>query len=193
MTRNRFWKLLLLAQGSLLVSAGASAEIVELDFNVSYGAVEADGGAPWITATIADGADAPGVPLGSVLLTISASAGLGEADVTQLYFNFLPGDPDNLTFDADHVSADVSAVDNFTVLQEAADSYRAGGDGYFDFRIDLPTENTGGDRLTAGESISFVISYSQALSPQDFFDLSLAGTGEDNAGPFYAAAHIQST
>jgi len=190
MTRNRFWKLLMIASSSMLVSAGASADMVTLNFNYSFGDTPASGGDPWwVQATIKNGADAMDVAPGNVLLTITASAGLGAADITQLYFNF-DGLPNTLSFNP----IDVSAVSGYVISNATADSYHADGDGYYDFLIDLPTANTpAGARFSAGESISFVVSGAGALSPNDFYLLSAPGDGEGNPGPFYAAAHIQST
>lgn len=185
MRRNGFWTLAL----ALLFSAGARADMVTLEFNVSFGDTPADGGAPWVVATLASGADAPDVVPGNVLLTVTASPLLGEADVTALYFNF-SGAPDSLTF----VPVNTAAVSGYTILQEAQNAYRADGDGKYDIRIDLPTANTpAGARLSAGESISFVIRGAGTLAASDFFLLSAPGPGEGNPGPFFAAAHIQST
>ena len=191
MIRNAIGKFLLLAHGLLFLTAAARADMITLDFTVSYGETPADGGAPWVTATIANGIDSTVVlGTGEVLLTITASSELNEADITQLYFNFAPGDPENLTFVVDQ-DGDVGS---YTILHAAADAYKAGGDGFFDILIDLPSENTDSERLNAGESISFIVSYSGGdLTPENFYALSFDDGGEESPGPFLAAAHIQST
>lgn len=184
MTRRGFWKRALLAHGVLLLSGGASADMVTLEFSVSFGETPADGPSPWLTAVFDD----EGSP-GSVNLSITAAPTLGDADVTELYFNLDPTsgiDPGDLVF----TEVDTAAV-GAVVIQAGTDAYQAGGDGSYDIWFDIPT----GDealRLNAGETIEFTITAAD-LTAMDFYDLSAPGEGEGNPGPFLAAAHIQST
>ena len=184
MTRNWFWKHVFVAQGALLISAGANAAM--MPFTERFGDTPATGLAPWLTATF----DAQPDP-NTVRLTVMASGmgSLGMADITELYFNF-GLDPDDLSFA--RVPLEEAGNVGTILFQAGEDAYRADGDGFFDIFFDLPTSPDDG-RMNAGESIVFDISYTGPISATDFFVLSAPGPGVDNPGPFLAAAHLQST
>ncbi len=163
----------------------ASADAVTLQFTESFGTEPATGSAPWIEATIIQ------VDGDTVRLTVSALASLGEADVTELYFNVGPGiDPTGLSFQSVD-PGDGSNVGTFVPLT-GANAFQAGGDGRYDIWFNLPTADNEQQRLSAGETLIFDISYTSNITPEDFFYLSQPGPG-GNAGPFLAAAHLQST
>jgi len=177
------WILSGIAVAGLAVCATAGA--VTLQFTESFGTEPATGSAPWIEATIIQ------VDGDTVRLTVSALASLGEADVTELYFNVGPGiDPTALDFMSVD-PGDGSNVGTF-IPSTGLNAFQAGGDGRYDIWFNLPTADNEQQRLSAGETLIFDISYTSAITPEDFFHLSQPGPG-GNAGPFLAAAHLQST
>ncbi|MGD8811025.1 MAG: VPLPA-CTERM sorting domain-containing protein [Gammaproteobacteria bacterium] len=176
------------AIAALALSAGAHS--ATLRFTESFGSEPATGTAPWLEATFLQ------VDGDTVRLTVNALESLGEADVTELYFNVGPGiDPSALVFDSVDPTTvdptDTSNVGTFVPLA-GANAYQAGGDGRYDIWLNLPTADNEQQRLSAGETLIFDITYSGGITPDDFFYLSQPGPG-GNPGPFLAAAHLQST
>lgn len=192
MTHRLFGFRSLFISCAMLASSSAFAAVVELDFTLSFGTTPATGPAPWLEAEIDDSMG----EADTVRLTITTLGSLAAADVTELYFNLNPAlDPAFLTFTrVTPVSADLGTI---SVLSQA-NTYRAGGDGYFDIFLNLPTGGNA-QRLNANETLVYDITYTgdlsavgNSLSAASFFFLSDPGPG-NNPGPFLAAAHIQST
>lgn len=153
---------------------------IELDFEFS-GATPPAGAMPWVTASFDDsfgGSD-------TVRLTMSAGNLVGTEFVAQWYFNFHPTlDPNQLTFTV----VDASAVGP-TTIQTGIDAFKADGDGYFDILFDFPPPpGTVAAQFTAGESVVYDLTYSNAISVGSFDFGSAPGGGN---GTYRSAAKIQ--
>ncbi|MDD5140980.1 MAG: hypothetical protein PHY43_12050 [Verrucomicrobiales bacterium] len=135
------------------------------------------GSTPWITANFDDAS-------GGVLLTIAAVGLTGSEFASQIYFNLAPSlDPASLTFNATASSGTFSVP---TIDHASQNSYKADGDGKYDFRFNFGTAN--GTTFGAGDSITYLISGISGLTASNFSFLSAPAGG---SGPFYGAAHIQ--
>ncbi len=170
--------------GGFLTSA-AYAAIITLEYDTSFGAVAPDGAAPWATAIFDDGGTA-----GSVTLTMSVASTVGDADLRSLYFNLDSLlDPTALSFNRTGGTGP-SSLD--TGISTGVDSFKAGGDGFYDILFDFPTSNQGGGskRFNAGEGLTYEISGIGSLTANDFNFLSSPSGG---AGPFRSAGQFLST
>ncbi|MBW2417093.1 MAG: PEP-CTERM sorting domain-containing protein [Deltaproteobacteria bacterium] len=164
-------------------SAGATTVTFELNFEFS-GATAPEGTAPWSTITIDDTADAGGANSVRVSMT---NTNLTDAEyVSELTLNLNPLlDPTDLSFTA----IDTSAVDDNVDFATGVDDFQADGDGKFDVQLVLPPPpGAFAKKFTAGETISFDLTYSSALSATDFDFPSAPGGGQ---GSYNAAAHVQ--
>jgi hypothetical protein len=174
----------LLASILLFSISTAQAGTLTLQYNHSFGSVPADGPAPWLTAVFDDGGSQ-----GTVSLTLSVANTIGAADITDLYYNLDP----NLKFDNLTITRTGGSgpIDNHISVSTGSNSYKAGGDGWYDIHFDLPP-SPGQDaaRFNADETLTFDITGIMTLKASSFDFLSADGGG---AGPFTAAAHVQST
>jgi hypothetical protein len=167
---------------ALWVNAASFAATLVLDFDTSFGSVPADGPTPWLRAIFDDG----GIP-GSVTLTMLVSATVGAADVTQVYFNLDPVfDPVSLNLTRIGGNGPSAAR---TSIGLGSDSFKAGGDGFYDIWFDLPPP---GNRFEAGEALVYNITGIASLTANSFNFFSTPGN-DGNPGPFLAAAHVLST
>src|SRR5262249_9668050 len=91
----------------------------------------------------------------------------------------------NLTFQL--VSASGFTVPTVTLNQNGL---KADGDGRYDIRLDFATGGTANQTFGAGDTLTFRLGFTSALTPSEFQFLSHS---EGGSGPFYAAAHIQNT
>ena len=170
-----------------LFSLQATAATVTFNYDQSFGAVPPDGPAPFATAVFDDGGTA-----GSVTLTMTVSAFVGEADVTGMYFNLASSlDPTSLAFARTGGSGPTEGqTDIFT----GPDAFRADGDGFYDILFDFPPPpgNNNG-RFNAGEDLVYDITGIAALTANDFNVFSTPGPGTGNPGPYLSVARFQST
>ncbi len=135
--RNRIVVSFLILLFSIVFFAGsARAETVRLPLDLQYtddGRDPVSSSLPWITATFEDSAS----DLNTVRLTMTADNLTGSEFISQWYFNFDPVlDASRLSFAA----YDISSVPTFDIsnnIMTGTDSYKAGGDGYFDILIDF--------------------------------------------------------
>jgi len=168
----------------------ANAATLQLDFDLSFGdpldtdSAPPSGGTPWATALFDDGDTA-----GSVTLTISLAASVGDADMTGLYFNLNPAlDPLALNILR---TGGTGPSDATTTLNQAPDAWQADGDGRYDIWFDYPPPpGNQAARFNGGEFITYDITGIATLTAGDFNFL--AAPGGPN-GPFLAAAKIQDT
>jgi len=171
-----------LAGASLLLATAAQAATLQLDFDYDFsdqndlGSELPDGPSPWATAVFDDGGS-----VGTVNLTFSVGGTVGAAEVTGIYLN---SDIGGLSF----TTLDDSAVSS-SVITYSSNAYQAGNDGEFDILIDLPPP--GADRLTAGESISYLIT-GAGITASTFNSLSNP-TLTSETGPFLGAVKFAST
>jgi len=153
----------------------------DLDF-VYSGTPPPSVGAPWARATFDDDIIAD-----EVILTMQAFNLTGNEFISEWYFNFNPDkDINDLTIAGGNFSQ-VTDVD----IAWAEDTYKAGGDGFYDIRFFFPpkTEESTSDRFSAGEMVTVAFSGLTDLVAGDFEFLSNGEHGD--AGPFGSAAHIQ--
>lgn len=171
--------LVLIFVSSMTGQAGAG--ILVQQFDTTFSGTSPAGTSPWMTATFDDSfGDAS-----TVRLTISANNLVGTESATHVYFNFDPTlDPTLLSF---------AAIDNSAAVPNSiltgVNLFQANGDGLYDINFDLPPP-TGSfaSKLTAGESITYDITYTSAISASSFNFLSTTGGGN---GTYKSAAHVQ--
>ena len=175
----------------------AHAAIVTYEYSTvfSHGSVAPHGATPYATAVFDDEDVA-----GSVLLTISVAPTVGTADLARAYFNINPAYtlPSGWGVDRWPVQVgdwtitrtDASGNLAWTAVGLGRDNYRADGDGIYDLLFDFPPPpGNNKHRLSAGESVTYLIEYA-GLTALDFFHLAEVGGPH---GPFYTALHFINT
>ena len=169
---------------ALLAIGSVNATTLTLEFDHSFGSVAASGPTPWLTAVFDDG----GSP-GTVTLSLQVACTLGDADITELYFNLDPLlSPGALLIT--HTGGTGPAAKDIDIYT-GVNAYQADGDGLYDIYIDLPPPpGNQAKRFEAGETLEFSISGIATLTALDFDFLSAPAGG---AGPFTAAARVQQT
>jgi hypothetical protein len=174
-----------------LAARPASAATVTFNLDREFsGATPPAGTSPWVTATVND------LAANTVSLTISTANLTGTEFLDSFYFNT------TLVTDSAFPSFSIaqSAVDSApsaTVFQNTGldfsggSSFKADGDGSFDFKLIFPNSPPG-DRFVSGLSAVFTIS-ATGLDATDFIDLSRPPNSPPNPNKnLYVAAHIQS-
>lgn len=156
------------------------ADTLTLDFDYSFGAVPSDGTSPWLRAVFEDqGA-------GIVRLTLSTPGLQAPEYADTWWFNLGPGiTTDNLVLSP--VSGLAATSINLPGDPGVGSKLKADGDGTFSFRL-----NFAPGTLALGQTSVYNLSVSDysGLTAADFNHYSVPSGG---AGPFRAAAHIQST
>lgn len=168
-----------------LFSAPAKAATVSFDYGISFGAVAPDGPTPYATAVFDDGGSA-----GSVTLTLSLSAFIGQADAKGFYFNLDPLlDPTDLSFS--RTGGDGPVAKDIEV-NTGIDAFQADGDGIYDIWFDLPPPpGNQAKRFNAGEFLEFEITGIASLTVDDFDYLATPGGGA--TPPFLSVVRFVST
>jgi len=84
-----------------------------------------------------------------------------------------------------------TAIGGVLAVTFGSNAFKADGDGLFDILVDFP--QSGSNRLTPGESVTFTLT-ATGLTSDSFLDFSCSAcpTAGDH-GPFRIAAHIQAT
>jgi hypothetical protein len=158
-----------------LLCATAQADSVTFVLDESFGAVPPTG-SPTITFDDENTA-------GSVEVTFDLTDLSGGEKVTSWYFNFAD-DATDLSF-AYGSGPDVSAI-----TTSSSQNLQANGDGLYNILFDWPSANA--DAFHAGDVVVYDIT-GAGIVAVDFDVLGAPGPGQGNAGPFYTAAHVQST
>ncbi len=182
------------------IAGQAKADILEFNFDISFGQTPPDGDpfvTPWLTATFDDSYG----DTNTVRLTMSAPGLTGSESVNDWYFNFdpnltlTPGTPTaqgNLTF-SEVLSSGVDMGKSQTGPYVGRDAFKADGDGWYDFMIDFPPPPGGGQvdpRFEMGDTVIYDITYTSAIDVNSFNFFSTEG---GNQGTYLSAAHIQKT
>jgi hypothetical protein len=121
---------------------------------------------------------------GAVFLEMDISSLLSSEKVSQWYFNFAPGFPPALAFQA--ISGQTAGV----TISQANNGFKADGDGRYDILFDFAAG--GADAFTGGETSKWRVTVVGGgnISEQDFNDYSAPAGGH---GPFISALHLQGT
>ena len=139
------------------------------------------GPTPWVTTVFNDGGTA-----GSVTMTLAATNLTGSEFVGVAMVNLDPSlDPKNLLFSS---PTKVGSFNDPAVLL-GANAFKAGGDGYFDIKLDFATSHGAPMRFTFGDSVTYTITGIPSLTADSFAFLSANGGGR---GAFPVAQHVQS-
>lgn len=156
--------------------------VLTLNLNGEFsGAAPPAGSDPWLTATFDDSFGGAN----TVRLTMAAPNLVATEFVHEWLFNFDPAlDPTQLSF----APVDTPGATPTAILT-GVDAFKADGDGFFDILFDFPPPPSGFDaKFTAGETVTYDITYIAAIGAQSF-DFDSAGGG--GRGPFPTAAHVQ--
>jgi hypothetical protein len=177
----------LVAVSAFLVFGTTHAATLTLEFDTSFGdpsdpdTAPPDGATPWLTAVFDDGGTS-----GSVTLTMSVSADIGIAEITEVYFNLDPVlDPTLLSFSQASGPAP-------STVNTGVDAFKPDSDGLMDILFDF--QPPGGDSLGAGDVAVFNITSAEAILASSFNFFSVPDPFEtDPTGPWRAAAKVAST
>ncbi len=171
----------------LAFATPAQASSLTLDFDHSFGAVPSDGTAPWLRAVFQDqGAGIVRLTLSAPGLSADTDSGQPAEYADEWWFNLNPDySGDNLT--AAHVSGlTVTGIDR-PGDPGAGAKLKPDGDGTFSFRF-----NYAPGTMALGQTSTYDLAVTgyPGLTASDFNYFSIPSGG---AGPFRAAAHVQST
>jgi hypothetical protein len=115
--------------------------------------------------------------------------GTGEY-ISEWYLNLNPTlDPSNLVFSAPTKTGTFDLIG----LNTGADFHKVDGDGYYDIEVlfDPSSEDGNIHRFTMGDEVSYTVSYTGGVIDSSSFSFLSAPSGL--AGPYYTAAHVNST
>ena len=176
----------LLAAG-LAFATPVHASSLTLDFDYSFGAVPSDGTAPWLRAVFQDqGAGIVRLTLSAPGLSADTDGGQPAEYADEWWFNL------NADYSADNLTA--AHVSGLTVTgidrpgdPGAGAKLKPDGDGTFSFRF-----NYAPGTMALGQTSTYDLAVTgyPGLTASDFNYFSIPSGG---AGPFRAAAHVQST
>jgi hypothetical protein len=171
---------------ALLLASDAGALSITYELDVHFGEVDSDG---TVSITFDDS-----VGVDDVLITLDASNLATDEKVGQWNFNYSGDGGSTFTAFTDLTASDLggtgagsltNGLDDIDLYN--AQSENADGDGLYN--IELLFDTSDPDTFSGGEVITFVLS-GTGLTADDFALIAAVGGGN---GPFYSAAHIQST
>jgi hypothetical protein len=163
-----------LALGTLLAfgpAANAASVTVDMDYEFSGATMPSSP----LKVTISESAP------DTLTYTLDASALTAKEHVKEFYFNLNPF-LTPLTWDLTDTTAAWSSYG------EGLDTFKADGDGFFDYRLVFDSSNSG-NRLTGTEIYSFSIT-GTGLDITDIVSKSTASGNAKVIGGFYLAAHV---
>lgn len=161
----------------------SEAAVYQLNHPFSDGAVPPAGSLPWLTFTTTD------LGANQVQLDFEATNLSGTEYISEWYFNLAPGlDPSQLVFSS---PVQVGTFSLPLAIDRATDAYKPDGDGRYDVRLTFDETNSGLIRFAAGDKLSYTVSYTGGSISAASFDFLSAPEG--GSGPFYSAAHVNST
>jgi hypothetical protein len=168
-----------LAIGALAFATATSAKALTFgnDYVFSGSGIPGNPG-PWGTATFTDVA-------GGVQLTLTGANLTGGEFFGAWYLNLNSSlNAANLNFAGQsNVGVDPLSV----TINQANDSFKADGDGFFDIEVDFA--QSGVNRMGAGDSITYLITGIAGLTANDFNATSVNGP----VSGFYSAVHFQAS
>jgi hypothetical protein len=188
-----FRKHVLPAAALLAAAIIAPVQAATVTFNLgtvfSDGSAAPDGPAPYATVTLDDGDGA-----GTVIMTVDVASTVGAADMDQLYLNFDSAFDLallNFTYDPDSTGPDAENGKKGNGIFVGTDAFQSDGDGAYDILFDFPPPpGSGSVRFSAGETVIYTMTSTDAITASSFNFLSADGGG---AGTYLAASHFIST
>lgn len=178
-TRSNLWKAALCCVASVLNSQAAT---LQLDHPFGEPDAPPAGPVPWLTVTTTD--SGPNL----VFVEFTATNLTGSEYISEWYLNVDPSlDVSQFSFTLE------SQTGSFIVpvVEKLTNGFKADGDGFFDIRLTFDSSGSNIHRFSAGDSLKYsVTSGGGAVLSSSFSFLSAPGGGD---GPFYSAAHVNST
>jgi hypothetical protein len=162
--------------------SAASAATLQLDHPFGEPDAPPAGSLPWLTVVTTD--IGPNV----VYVEFKASNLTGSEYVSEWFLNVDPSlDVSQLSFTLQ------SQTGSFIVpvVEKLTDGFKADGDGFFDIRLTFDSSGTNVHRFSADDSITYSVSSTGGTVLSSSFSFLSAPGGGD--GPFYSAAHVNST
>lgn len=168
---------------ALLWSTNLFAATIDMGMDFTFsGTSPSSPTTPWSNARYQDNGD------GSVNLTLTNPNLTGTENAVGIYLNFNPAlDVTKLQFSV------VSSSGSFTLPSSPSlgeNGFKADGDGFYDILINFASGGNTSQTFVHGDSLTYKINYTSAISASDFEYKSAMGGG---AGTYYAAAHVQNT
>ena len=161
----------------------SEAAVYQLNHAFSDGAVPPAGSLPWLTFTTTD------IGANQVRLDFEATNLGGTEYISEWYFNLDPSlDPTQLVFSSPVQTGTFSLP---LAIDRGTDAYKPDGDGRYDVRLTFDETNSAAIRFMAGEKLSYTVSYTGGTISAGSFDFLSAPEG--GSGPFFSAAHVNST
>lgn len=155
-----------------------------LDQIFSDGATPPSTSAPWLEVVVSDtGFNTVRIDL------LCQNLGTGEY-ISEWYLNLNPTlDPANLVFSTPTKTGSFDLI----ALNTGTDFHKVDGDGYYDIEVvfDSSSEDGGIHRFTNGDQVSYSVSYTGGVIDSSSF--SFLSTPSGSYGPYYSAAHVNST
>lgn len=171
--------------GGVVVSA-SNAATLELGHIFSDTPVAPDLSGPWLTVATTN--------LGANQIQVDLTADrLSDPEyVSEWFLNLDPAlDPADLSVSASLLSGAFNVPVAASLLL-AADAYKADGDGKYDIKVIFDSSDGMGTRFTDGDSLRLTLTYTGVGSFNES-SLIFPSAPDGGAGPFLAAAHINST
>jgi hypothetical protein len=173
----------------LIVLMMGKVSAVTYNLSQTYGidSIAPAAATPWLTLTTTT---LSGIDAGKVQIEFDASGLTGAEYVGEWHLNVDPAlNPQKLSFG----SAVKTGSFSMPTISLAADSYKAGPDGRFDIKLAFSTSGARGgvNRFTAGDKLTYKVSYSSGPITADAFDF--FSKPEGIYGPYHTAAHVLAT
>ncbi len=162
--------------------SAVSAATLQLDHPFGEPDAPPAGSLPWLTVTTTDAG--PNV----VFVEFTASNLTGSEYVSEWFLNVDP------SLDVSQLSFTLDSQTGFfvvPVVEKLTDGFKADGDGFFDIRLTFDSSGTNVHRFSAGDAIKYSVSSTGGTVLSSSFSFLSAPGGGD--GPFYSAAHVNST
>lgn len=163
----------------------ASASQMNLGLVFSAGSVPpSNPSGPWLNYSVQS------LGPNSIFFTLTATTNMTDPEkIKEFFFNF----DDTLTVaDLSFTLQGTAGAFTTPTISRGLNALKADGDGWYDLRLNFDTSGGLADYFNAGDSISYLLTYTGAgaMTEASFEFLSQPGGSE---GTYYAAAHILST
>jgi hypothetical protein len=165
---------------ALLSSTNLFAATIDMGMSFTFsGSSPSSPTTPWSNARYKDNGD------GTVNLTLSNPHLTGSESASGIYLNFNDSlDVTKLTFSNPMGSGSF----NMPSISLGKNSFKADGDGFYDILLSFAVGGNISQTFGAGDTLTYQIKYTSAISVSDFEFKSVMGGG---TGAYYAAEHVQ--